>query len=201
MTASVADLYIAAAEHVDGVVATVGPDDWNRPTPCAEWDVAALVRHLTDEQRWAGPLLDGLGLDEAGAAVAEMEGVHSTATPGEPLRAAWSAANVTALAAATRTPPGATVEISRGRVTADEFLEEMFADQLIHGWDLARAIGAPDRLPPDLVIACAGWFPLVEDAWRQGGSVGPRVEAPAGADPQERLLAAFGRSSRWVPGE
>jgi uncharacterized protein (TIGR03086 family) len=201
MNASVTDLYINAAEHMDRIVAAVGPDDWDRPTPCAEWDVAALVRHVTDEQRWAGPLLDGLGLDEAGTAVAAMEDAHSTATPGEPLRAAWSAANQSALDAARRTAPGATVEISRGRVTAEEFLEEMFADQLIHGWDLARAVRASDRLPPDLVNACAEWFPLVEDAWRQGGSVGPRVETPTDADPQERLLAAFGRSSRWTPGE
>lgn len=198
MAANVAALYTAAAERLDGIVAMVSPDDWHRPTPCREWDVAALVRHVIDEQRWAGPLLDALTMDEAGAVVAEMEATHPT-EPASSLVAAWTAANERALESAGRTSPDAVVEISRGRVTAAEFLEEMFADQLIHGWDLAMAIGGPHRLPDHLVAACAAWFSGVEQAWREAGAVGPRIETAAGPDGQEVLLAAFGRLADWRP--
>jgi uncharacterized protein (TIGR03086 family) len=72
---------------------------------------------------------------------------------------------------------------------------QLFADHLVHGWDLARAIGADERLDPELVDACARWFTEMEDGYRSSGAIGPRPEAPPGADPQTRLLAAFGRTA------
>ncbi len=29
--------------------------DWSAPTPDTEWDVAQLVEHMVDEQRWIPP--------------------------------------------------------------------------------------------------------------------------------------------------
>ncbi|MDX5310226.1 MAG: maleylpyruvate isomerase N-terminal domain-containing protein, partial [Rhodococcus sp. (in: high G+C Gram-positive bacteria)] len=41
--------------------------DWSAPTPDTEWDVATLVRHVVDEQRWVPPLLAGKTIAEAEA--------------------------------------------------------------------------------------------------------------------------------------
>jgi uncharacterized protein (TIGR03086 family) len=71
---------------------------------------------------------------------------------------------------------------------------QVFADLVVHGWDLARAIGADERIDAELVEACATWFAPMEEAYRSAGAIGPRVETPPGADPQTRLLAVFGRS-------
>ena len=38
----------------------------------------------------------------------------------------------------------------------------------------------------------ADWFAERESMYREGGAIGPRVRA-ASDDPQDRLLAAFGR--------
>jgi ketosteroid isomerase-like protein len=43
------------------------------------------------------------------------------------------------------------------------------------------------------VDRCAAWFPLRERAYREAGSIGPRVPRSDDADAQSRLLAAFGR--------
>jgi uncharacterized protein (TIGR03086 family) len=75
-----------------------------------------------------------------------------------------------------------------------EYTMQLLADTLIHGWDLARAIGDDDRLDPDLMEACAAWFTAVEDAYRSFGAIAARPELPPDADPQARLLAMFGRA-------
>jgi len=61
------------------------------------------------------------------------------------------------------------------------------------GAALARAIGADDRLDPDLVDFAAAYLGPQVDAWRAAGAFGPRIEPAAGADVQSRLLALTGR--------
>jgi uncharacterized protein (TIGR03086 family) len=85
--------------------------------------------------------------------------------------------------------------LSFGDVPGEEYLSELFADALIHTWDLSHAIGAADRLDPELVERCAQWFAGVEEGYREAGAIGERVDVPEGADAQARLLAAWGRGS------
>jgi uncharacterized protein (TIGR03086 family) len=70
---------------------------------------------------------------------------------------------------------------------------QLTADHLVHGWDLARAVGGDERLDPELVDAVSEWFAGREETYRASGIIGPRPELPDDADAQTRLLAAFGR--------
>jgi uncharacterized protein (TIGR03086 family) len=88
-----------------------------------------------------------------------------------------------------------TVDLSSGPTPATEYVSQLFADHLIHAWDLARAVGADDRLDPELVEACAAWFAAMEPHYRAAGAIGARPETPPGADAQTILLAAFGRTA------
>jgi hypothetical protein len=73
---------------------------------------------------------------------------------------------------------------------------QLFADHLIHAWDLARAVGGDERLDPELVAACSAWFTDdKEGAYRGGGSIAERVGVPASAEAQTVLLARFGRQT------
>ena len=70
-----------------------------------------------------------------------------------------------------------------------------FMDALIHTWDLATAAGQPADLDPRLVDACTAMFlPDMPECGRAAGIVGPAVTVADGATPQDRLLAAMGRT-------
>ena len=78
-----------------------------------------------------------------------------------------------------------------GEVAAVVALDEV----VLHGWDLARATGADERIDPELVDVCRAWFAGVADAYRSAGAVAARPPVPPGADAQTQLLADFGRSA------
>src|SRR3954470_8694452 len=69
-----------------------------------------------------------------------------------------------------------------------------FSDQLLHGWDLARATDQDATMPDGLAQAAYeqihGRFP---DEQRQG-IFKPEIQVGADATPQERLLAYTGRT-------
>jgi uncharacterized protein (TIGR03086 family) len=189
MHKDISDLYRRAAEEFGARVHAVRDDQWDASTPCSEWDVRTLVNHLVSENRWAPPLFEGLTIDEVGD---QFEGDLL----GEDPKAAWDDSADEAVAAVG--DDGAlerTVHLSFGDLPGREYAMQLFADTLIHGWDLARAIGADERLEPELVDACATWFTGVEEAYRGAGAIAPRPELPPDADAQARLLAMFGRTS------
>jgi uncharacterized protein (TIGR03086 family) len=87
------------------------------------------------------------------------------------------------------------VHLSFGDFAGREYTMQLFADMLIHGWDLARAIGADERLDEDLVDALAVWFSGVVAMYRVGGAVAASPHVRDDADARTRLLAQFGRSA------
>ncbi len=184
-------LYHRAMDAFGGHVHAVRDDQWGSPTPCPEWDVRALVNHVVGENRWAVPLFAGGTIQEVGDRFdGDLLGRDPTA--------AWDDSAAAAIAAVD--DPAAldrTVHLSFGDFPGHEYAMQLLADLLVHGWDLARAIGADDRMDPELVDVCRTWFAGVADAYRSAGAVAPPPPVPPGADPQTRLLADFGRSAGW----
>jgi hypothetical protein len=89
-----------------------------------------------------------------------------------------------------------TVHLSFGDTDAGDYARGVAADQLIHAWDLAAAVGADRSLDPDVVAAVAQWYERNEPSYRSAGAVAPRPEV-AGSDPGASLLIAFGRDPGW----
>ncbi len=174
----------------DVVVAGIGEKPfWDEPTPCADWNVRTLLNHVVAEDRWVAPLLAGRTIDSVGD---ELAGDLLGADP----VAAWQAARTEAVAAARAAADEQPVALSFGTVPAAEYLWQLAADHLIHGWDLASAAGAASPADADLIDAVARWFGDREEAYRAAGVVGPRTPVAKGASAYSRLLAAFGRSPR-----
>ena len=67
----VATVLAHSVEEFQSRVRAVGKDAWDRPTPCSEWDVRALVNHVTVEQLWVPPLVGGSSVADVGAQVEE----------------------------------------------------------------------------------------------------------------------------------
>ena len=72
-------------------------------------------------------------------------------------------------------------------------------DVFMHSWDLARATGQDDTLDADVCAQMVDGMEPIEDLIRASGQYGPRVEVPAGADPQTRLIGFIGRDPSWRP--
>jgi uncharacterized protein (TIGR03086 family) len=162
-------------------------DHWDLPTPCSDWDVRALVNHLVYETLWVPPLAGG-------ATVAEVGDRFDGDQLGDDPKGAWDEAAREAVAAFEL--PGSmerTVHLSSADVPGEQYAFEVMSDLLVHGWDLATAIGADTRMDPELVeFAYRRWLPRADEMARSG-AFGTRLQPPPGADRQTELLALFGR--------
>lgn len=185
----VATLHRRAVDHWQRALDAVGPDDWARDTPCAGWDVRALVNHVVGEELWTVPLVEGATIQEVGD---RFDGdLLGSEQGGRATAAALSAVG----AVDDRLPRGGKVHLSYGDEDVEEYVLQLSADHLVHGWDLAVAVGADTRMDPELVMAVASWFKDKEEMYRSVGVIGPRPDASG--DAQTDLLASFGRDARW----
>ncbi|MFE6778260.1 TIGR03086 family metal-binding protein [Streptomyces sp. NPDC057702] len=186
----VAQRHREAIELFTARVHAIGPDQWDAPTPCADWSVRDLVNHLTAEQLWVPPLVrEGSTLADQGT---RFDGDQLGTDP----VAAWDDAAAGALAAFAE--PGAlarTVHLSSGPGSALGYCSQMTMDAVVHAWDLSRAIGADERLPAELVdFAAQEVAPYAADLVGTG-LFAPPLTPPPGADAQQRLLSLLGRES------
>lgn len=168
---------------------TVPGDRWGAPSPVDDWAARDVVRHLVE---WFPPFLaGGTGIDlPAGPPVDD-----------DPA-AAWHHLE-DAVQALLDDPGSAEVVLSNphiGDVPLAQAVSQFFtADVFQHTWDLAKATGQDATLDPErCAVMLAGSEPY-EDAMRQSGQYGPRVDVPEDADAQTRLLGFIGRDPLWQP--
>ncbi|WP_316520409.1 TIGR03086 family metal-binding protein [Kitasatospora brasiliensis] len=167
-------------------VRLVTPDQWDSPTPCADWSVRDLVNHLTGEQLWVPELLMGATIGEVGGRfdgdVCGADPVTAWTDAADAAREAWAVPGATEL----------TVHLSFADTSGQYYLDQLTTDLVIHSWDLAEGIGRLTRLPAELVEFALGQFSGYGDL-SGSGLFDPPVPVPADAGPQTRLLALTGR--------
>ena len=166
-------------------------EDWTRRTPCADWDVRQLVNHVVGEDRWTKPLVDGRTIAEVGSSL------DGDLLGDEPIAAARDAADEAVTAVAARLPEGGLVHLSYGEEAMAQYILQLTADHLIHGWDLAVATGQDRDLDHELVAAVSAWFTDWEQRYRSTGVVADRPESARAGSPAADLLIAFGRDPDW----
>jgi uncharacterized protein (TIGR03086 family) len=177
----------AAMHEFDRRVRLIAEDQWDNPTPNTDWTVRDLVGHLVGEQLWVPLLLGGVTIEEVGD---RFDGDNLGPDP----KTAWSLA-ITAARNAWLAPDATerTVHLSFGDAPATEYGWQMTTDLAVHGWDLARGIGADDDLPVDLCAAVLEYVGPQADSWRESGLFGAAVPVPPDADIQTTLLGLLGR--------
>ncbi|HEY0619549.1 MAG TPA: TIGR03086 family metal-binding protein [Kribbella sp.] len=188
----VVEMHRRASEEFVRQVAAVRPEQWDAPTPCTDWDVRDLVNHVVGEERWTVPLLAGQTIEDVG------DSLDGDLLGDDPASAAAHAARAAQNSVTEPVLTGKTVQLSYGEEQAAEYVCQLAADHLIHGWDLAVAIGGQARLDPQVVDGIAAWFKDREELYRGGGAIGDRVEGSTSAE--GALLGAFGRDPAWTPG-
>ncbi|MBF9070081.1 TIGR03086 family metal-binding protein [Streptacidiphilus fuscans] len=194
-SADVVELNRRAVNACRDVVAQVRPADLGRATPCAAWSLGELLAHMTVQHKGFAAAARGLGGD-----------VDWTPAPlGPDAAKAYDRAAAEALAAfdAEGALEGAFLlpEISLTRpLPAAMAIGFHFVDAVVHGWDVARALGLDYRLAPDLApaaLAAALAVPGGEHRLGPHAAFAPALPDANEPTPLDRILAALGRSPSW----
>jgi uncharacterized protein (TIGR03086 family) len=184
----VVECHRRAIEAATAVARGIGPDQWHEPTPCSDWDVRAVLNHITGENLWCEPLL-------AGGTIAEVGDRFDGDLLGDDPIAAWErSASIATAAVGAQGAMDVIAHLSFADLPGRDYASQLFADMLVHTWDLARAVGGDETLPPHLVAECGGWFDTWELMYRGAGVIGPALRHDD-SDPQVRLLGRFGRDA------
>ncbi|GHH48040.1 TIGR03086 family metal-binding protein [Lentzea cavernae] len=183
-------LHRTAVETSVEIVSQVSVDDLGRRTPCAEWTLSDLLAHMTAQHHGFAAAARGRGADLAAWEV----------RPGADY--AEAAGDVLAAFAEPEVPQREFVlpEFQPvSRFPAIQAIGFHFIDYVVHGWDVARSLGADYDLAPELAEPALRIALSVPGAGRlePGAPFGPALEVED-SDPLRRVLAALGRSPDWV---
>ena len=177
----VADRYERVASAFDARVQAVPPGAWSGQSPCPDWTAHDVVKHVVDVTRLFLTRLNG--------------GDPTPPDTDEDIVTSWRA-EADAVKAALADPDKAATKIQGvgGPTPFEDVIGTVLcSDTLIHTWDLAKAAGLDDRLDPAAAEAALAFLTPNDAMLRGPGAFGEKLDAPADADAQTRLLCFVGR--------
>lgn len=172
---------------LNGMVERMWHGQLERSSPCAEFTVHDLLNHMIVLGGSFAPMFRGEPVPEITA----------------PAVYGWVPANefvdtMNDLVAAVKSPGAMdrTIDSPVGAVDGATFCRFVALDGLVHGWDIATALGA-EWEPPAEVVAEVDAFARVAitDDVRASGAFAAEVAVSAEASPLERLVAFTGRAA------
>jgi uncharacterized protein (TIGR03086 family) len=192
----IVDLDARVVEATVSLVKQASLLDLDRPTPCAGWNLDDLIAHMTAQHYgWIAAAV-GHGADlsvwQPGPPVADPIGEYAEAS--RRVLDAFAADGVL-------DRQFALAEINPVlRFPAAQAISFHFIDYLVHGWDVARSLGADYQPEPDLLAAAlpvAQAVPGGEARKRDGAAFAPEVAVPEQAGLLDQILAMLGRDPSW----
>jgi uncharacterized protein (TIGR03086 family) len=173
----------ATAECSDAVRG-VKSDQMGDATPCSEFDVAGLLRHV----------LGGMTMLKTAATGGKAE------VPSDDPLAAGEPAEVyeasrAELLGVLKDPAvfDKTWSMPFGEMPGKMMAGIAFMEHLTHAWDIRKATGQPTDLPEDLVKECLELVKPMDAMLRMPGVCGPAVEVGADASLTDQLVGYMGR--------
>jgi uncharacterized protein (TIGR03086 family) len=190
MTGTPVDQLGTALDAAGELIAGITPEQWSRPTPCTDWDVRALVTHLSD-----GNNLFATALGDGASSSAPERTPLAGATGDHDLVAAYRDSAEAVVAAFRRSGAlGRTVEVPFGTVPGAVALHLRLTEVLVHGWDLAAATGQVAAFPEDLAEQELAFTREALGGLPPGRTpFAPPMPAPDTAPALDRLAACLGR--------
>jgi uncharacterized protein (TIGR03086 family) len=172
----------AALTVLHDVIRPISRDDMSRPTPCTEFDVAALTEHLLSSITTLG-----------GAAGADFPATDT----GDAVDRQLIMAARPALDAWHRRGLEGTVSVGPGEFPAKSAVAILSLEFLVHGWDYAQAVGrdleVPDTLAGYVLEAAKG---IITPEGRKAVGFDQPIEIGGSASDFEQLLAFTGRQPK-----
>jgi uncharacterized protein (TIGR03086 family) len=181
------DDLVAAVAFFGSQIVEISDEQWTRPTPCGDWTVRALLSHVVVQDSQVREVLGGgrpvkvVYVDES------ILGHHPVGTWRGTALGALEAFGVPGVLEATFPHP-------TGDVDGATLLGFRLVENLVHGWDVARAcerdVVLDDSLATLALDFCA---PLAHGLLASGHFAAAPTAVPADAAAGERLLAFCGR--------
>lgn len=162
------------------------------PTPCTEYTVGNLVLHIAETARAATELVLTTAPPEAPRSLASALSIDY-------LRVV--SAQVRALGMAWDNPAAWVGTTEAGGLSLPNELwgKIAFTEMVVHGWDLATALGRPFRLPEPTLRACLDHVTAFVPAAPIPALWGTAVDLPTDAALIDRIVALTGRNPHWIP--
>jgi uncharacterized protein (TIGR03086 family) len=160
---------------------------WDRPTPCDAWDARGVLEHVIGFHDVL--LLRPLGLKPE--------------RPRDDPQRRWEL-TVDRLREALEGLIERVIDVpaignnAASQLDAKALVPRLTQDVLVHTWDLARAVGADDRLDPGWCAMFFDQLPADPDALAASGMFAAPVAVVDDADIQSKLLARLGRDPSWI---
>jgi uncharacterized protein (TIGR03086 family) len=167
-------------ERASAWTVSMAPDaveNLHASTPCDGWDVATLMNHMLDTQRYFVSAARGENAAPPYPDPPELIGDDPVAA----FDAARAEMVHTYRAAGVIEKTGPSLGIA-------------FSDQLLHGWDLAKATGQHATMPNGLAEVA---FDMIHGRFtdeQRKGVFKPEIKVPSDASAQGKLLAYTGRA-------
>jgi len=185
------DAYKQTLAFVGTKVAGTRVAQFGDPTPCAEWDVEALLGHVLSVIIHYSVLPSGASQSTAHPVDAITDGQHAAvyAVIAADAVDAWS-------------QPGALEHPCHhvmGTMPGGQALSIHTTDLLLHGWDLAVATAQDATIDAELAALAVETLRDVLRLDKGRGSFFAPALPPPGVDVQSRLLAYAGRRSPPTP--
>jgi len=160
-------------------LALVTRDRLGDPTPCARWDLAALLQHMDD------------GLDAFTEAATGQVALVPTGGAARPESIRDKAC---ALLGWWCEHPPDTVHVGERPLPAALLLGTAALEVTVHGWDVHQALGTGRRMPEALAAELLPVALLTVDAGARPGRFAAALPVREDAPASRRLLAHLGRA-------
>jgi uncharacterized protein (TIGR03086 family) len=182
-----ADLTLAQTA-VTAVLASLGSDDWSRPSPCEDWDVLGVVRHLHVGERAFTTSLRGVPYDLP-ALQAEVLAIDVADLP-----AAYAEGAGRLREALVAADPAGAFPTGLGPMPPPAIDELRTIEALVHGWDVAKGTGRRwESEEASAERAIAHGLALMARLPRDRTPFGPPQPVADDAPAIDRLAALLGR--------
>ena len=175
------DRWELVASRFDAMVGTVGADRWDAPSNCPGWAARDIVGHVVGNYR---------------GTVAQVRGGEpAPVAEGDDPAVIWADV-LDDLRTLTKDPANlaAPVKGPAGPLPLEEMLGGLMSmDTHVHMWDLGRTIGADVTLDPGVIAMTMAMLGPIDEMIRRPGVFDAKIEPPAGADEQTKMLCFLGR--------
>lgn len=189
MTATSDVIFLAGLDAFGEVVDGVGPDVWDRTSPCAGWTALDVLGHLGTSIAFGVSVLRG---EPPTWPEADRP---ADLVDGDPA-AYWAAIAAAARGALVGADLDLEMDTPMGPRTVADRLAFPAIDLFVHAWDIGQAAGIDVTIPDDVIAFAHHYLDPFPDEVMRGanGSFGPEVEAAPGASPSAQFIAWTGRA-------